>query len=78
MLPDLALDDFSLTGGTVSNLSGSGHTYTVKVAADTVPSVLSLNLRAAAVFTTNGEYANPSTNIPLNFVIPGYSEKSVT
>ena len=74
----LALDDFSLTGGTVSDLSGSGHTYTLKVAADKVPSVLSLNLRAAAVFTTNGEYANPSTNIPLNFVIPGYSEKSVT
>ena len=74
----LSLDDFSVVGGTVSNLSGSGHTYTVKVAADTVPSVLSLNLRAAAVFTTNGEYANPSTNIPLNFVIPGYSEKSVT
>jgi hypothetical protein len=74
----LALDDFSVSGGTVSDLSGSGHTYTVKVAADLVPSVLSLNLRAAAVFTTNGEYANPSYNIPLNFVIPGYSEKSVT
>ena len=66
----LALDDFSLSGGTISDLSGSGHTYTLKVAADKVPSVLSLNLRAAAVFTTNGEYANPSTNIPLNFVIP--------
>ncbi len=74
----LTLDDFSVSGGTVSDLSGSGHTYTVKVAADLVPSVLSLNLRAAAVFTTNGEYANPSYNIPLNFVIPGYSEKSVT
>jgi hypothetical protein len=74
----LALDDFSVSGGTVSDLSGSGHTYTVKVAADLVPSALSLNLRAAAVFTTNGEYANPSYNIPLNFVIPGYSEKSVT
>ena len=74
----LALDDFSITGGTVSNLSGSGHTYTLKVAADVVPSKLSLNLRAAAVFTTNGEYANPATTIPLNFVIPGFSETSIT
>ena len=74
----LALDDFSITGGTLSNLSGSGHTYTLKVAADVVPSKPSLNLRAAAVFTTNGEYANPATTIPLNFVIPGFSEASVT
>ena len=26
----LALDDFSLSGGTISDLSGSGHTYTLK------------------------------------------------
>ena len=27
----LALDDFSISGGTVSDLSGSGHTYTLKL-----------------------------------------------
>ena len=60
----LALDDFSC-GRNGRNLSGSGHTYTLKVAADTVPSLLVSNLELLP-YCTNGEYANPSTNIPLN------------
>ena len=45
----LALDDFTVTGGTLSNLTGSGSTYSVTLTANSMPSTVTLALRAGSV-----------------------------
>ncbi|MBC8348264.1 MAG: putative Ig domain-containing protein, partial [Verrucomicrobia bacterium] len=68
--------DLNVTGGAVTDFTGSGSTYTFTLTPTTYPSDVSVNIPLHSVESADGNYANISTTATWPFKLPGIRNDS--